>query len=144
MVYLGIFNFNLNIKLCRLIDAYEKKIELVFFHCVVEYPAKDGQLAFLREMIKQNSYVVGYSDHTADFDTLRNAIIIGAKYVECHIDLPDCEGRENIGHCWTPWPGFASDFQKYESEIQFKILTPEKLNMRADPEDGKRPMKGAR
>ncbi len=115
--------------------------ELTLMHCISSYPAKNGQLLFLRKMIREG-WECGYSDHVVDYGTMVQAAIMGAEYIEFHLDLEDEKGFENIGHCWE-----GNHIKKVIEHIGFldkgwqdKIITDEQLMWKAD-KDGMRPGK---
>jgi sialic acid synthase SpsE len=114
--------------------------ELTFMHCVSEYPAKNAYLGFMLKMTKEG-WNVGYSDHTVDRVNIMRAAILGAKYIELHIDLDDKLGYENIGHCWGQNELKTVIEIANTIKMNDKIITDEMLKNKADPEDGMRPVK---
>lgn len=136
-----IHDLNEKIRVWRKKLSIPKK-EITYLHCVSEYPAKNGQLLFLREMIK-NFENVGYSDHTVDIATVYNAVIMGAKVIEVHLDLSDKAGIENVGHCWDPvsLQDMILRINHFDSELKCKTISNSAMMNIADPEDGMRPLK---
>lgn len=114
--------------------------ELTFLHCVSEYPAKDAYMGFMLKMVKEG-WNVGYSDHTVQYNSIYHAAILGAKYIEVHIDLDDKLGSENIGHCWDGDTLKATISNVNKISMEDKVITDEMLKNQADPGDGMRPLK---
>jgi len=109
---------------------------------VSQYPAHDAHMGFMREMVKEG-WPVGYSDHTTTPHAMIHAGILGAEYIEFHLDLDDRLGRENIGHCWEPKniKAVIESVNRLDDFFTEKVVTDEMLKNKADPEDGMRPIK---
>ena len=73
--------------------------EVDFLHCVSKYPAKLKDCNF--NIIKENSVINGWSDHTVFPTAIYTAIALGARVIEFHLDLNDKQGKE-WHHSWTP------------------------------------------
>jgi sialic acid synthase SpsE len=114
--------------------------ELTFLHCVSEYPAKDAYMGFMLKMVKEG-WNVGYSDHTVDHVNIMRAAILGAEYIEVHIDLDDKLGMENIGHCWTKKKLKTTITAINSMQLNDKVITDKMLKNKADPGDGMRPLR---
>lgn len=119
--------------------------KITFMHCVSEYPANDPHMGFMRKMV-QEGWPVGYSDHTVMPHAIIHAAILGAEYIEFHLDLEDGQGMENIGHCWKPKDikGIIESVNKLDEFFTDKEITQKMLMNKADPGDGMRPIKRLR
>lgn len=78
------------------------------FHCVSRYPIEPHRcqlvgISKLQWLRGGRSWSVGWSDHSADADVVKHAVMsYGADMVEMHFDL-DAHGAEfSGGHCWLP------------------------------------------
>ena len=127
-----------------------KKISLL--HCVSSYPAKIyscnlNSIDFLR---KKFNCEIGWSDHTVNQLLVYSAIKNHkASYVELHVDL-DGKGWENKSgkHCWLPnhinnLINYIKNEKKIDGQFKKNFSKDEKLErrLRADPDDGLRPIK---
>ena len=127
-----------------------KKISLM--HCVSSYPAEAtscnlNSINFLKKIFNCD---VGWSDHTVNplliYSAIKNH---NANYIELHVDL-DGKGWESMGgqHCWLPSQvknlmSYLSNEKKIDGIFGKKVSTNEKKErkLRADPDDGLRPLK---
>lgn len=132
------------------------QFDITLLHCVSRYPvaAQDCHLALIKTLSDSFGRPVGWSDHSADDEVVRRAVLRWrAPMVELHLDL-DGLGAEAAGrHCWTPHRlalliqglqrGADADGPALASRMPLDCELPE-LNWRADPADGLRPMRSAR
>ena len=76
----------------QLCNFLKKKIsidKIALLHCISSYPAldKDANLFFIRNLIKNFSSVIGFSDHTIGKVAPLIAATLGAKIIEKHFTL---------------------------------------------------------
>lgn len=79
------------------------KSQRIIFHCVPQYPANASICGLIRikDFVSVFNSPIGWSDHTSNPLVIIQAINLGAKFIECHVDLDDMEGNESrLGHCW--------------------------------------------
>ena len=127
-------------------DKAQENREVVFMHCVSNYPTRleDACMERVRDLEKTYSHVIkiGYSDHTKSGVALISAIMNGAEYLEIHCDLDDEQGAEyKHEHCWkmediASFNGFINDVN-IANKNTFK-LNKKQLWTRANPESGLR------
>jgi N-acetylneuraminate synthase len=133
-------------------DAGAKDVTLL--HCVSAYPtpAAEANLSAIDTIRTATGLPVGWSDHTRRPAVIERAVHHwNARAVEFHLDL-DGEGAEYAaGHCWLPEeiaPVIARIRESFIADGSgFKGPQPSELSdreWRADPSDGKRPLKHIR
>jgi sialic acid synthase SpsE len=129
-------------------------LEVILYHCVSDYPlsswnAKMADLVRLdvlaRKYQDKLNIRVGWSDHSRNVGVVLRSFAVFGSAVEVHVDLDDGLGAESRhGHCWniselmelgTALKGFHDCMGRGEP---VKIDSPD---LRADPEDGLRPLK---
>lgn len=127
--------------------------ELTLLHCVSKYPALPTDVN-LKSILALKSLCpkVGYSDHTCDRRVIYKVVYTyRVDMIELHFDLDNAGFESKYGHCWTPdqVESLFEDF-KVGSEadgVLRKEPSPgevDERNLRADPEDGLRPLRGYR
>ncbi len=123
------------------------KKSITLMHCVSKYPALPEECCLSRiEYLNINSPsgLTGWSDHTADGDTVLSAVMHGARVVEMHFDLEDGLGCEtSLGHCWKTekaWHTIQTikNLEKFSPGV---LDFMEERKWRRDPSDKLRPMK---
>jgi len=124
--------------------------DTVLLHCVSLYPTKAegadlNRISTYRAMFK---CMIGYSDHTAHPGVIYQAWKEGAHVIEMHVDLDDMLGCESIhGHCWSMTRAQEVITNIRTGELAMRSTFADiarRLDQRADPIDGLRPMMSAR
>jgi len=112
--------------------------KLTILHCVSEYPAEAHRVG-----LERLNQVRGYSDHTVSEGVIHRAVWeYGADPIELHFDLEDREGIETR-HSWNESKArrlMEALAEGYVATGRFGV-NPKERAWRADPEDGKRPLK---
>jgi N-acetylneuraminate synthase len=128
--------------------------DITVLHCVSAYPTppEEANLSAMEAIRQATGCKVGWSDHTRKPAVIERAVHRwGASAVEFHLDL-DGEGAEYAsGHCWLPGeiaPVIARIREGFKADgTGFKGPQPSELSdreWRADPSDGKRPLRHVR
>jgi len=127
-----------------------EKSKYYFMHCVSKYPTnyKEAAIKRMADLFilllrhRKEHLLIGYSDHTADIDVIREAINNYASCIELHFDLNDEKGCESgFGHCWTPVliDELYNKMEKVSYIVNGKFeLTKEQIKLRADKITGLR------
>lgn len=126
------------------------KNKYYFMHCISKYPTsyKEAAIKRMADLFifllrhRKEHLLIGYSDHTADIDVIREAINNYASCIELHFDLNDELGAESgFGHCWTPnlIDELYSKMEKVGDIVNGKFeLTENQIKLRADKNTGLR------
>ncbi len=123
-------------------------------HCVSVYPARPEEcnLKVISTLRRQLGCAAGWSDHSRDPAVLRRAIHRWqADMIEFHFDLDETGSEHGPGHCWLPGEiGPLIAEARLAGQIDGsgeKVPVDREQNerrWRADPGDGKRPLRAER
>lgn len=122
----------------------------ILMHCVGNYPTsyQDADLLKIKELDENFNCIIGYSDHTTNEGVIYKSIVLGAQYIEMHIDLIDMQGWESsIGHCWSLLRAKQVIHNIRDGEIASQAIINADNHLRqyrTDPKDGLRPLKEIR
>lgn len=133
--------------------AWPRKEDAIF-HCSALYPStiENCKIDFINKIYRLDQYSnIGYSDHTVEPAVLFRAIGLGANIIEMHFDLDGMQGAESkiANHCWSRalCKITISDLRKFNYLLKIDPIREDEredrknAHLRADPEDGMRPMK---
>lgn len=81
-------------------EVVKKDVDIVL-HCQSEYPTMKPELDTL-ELLLEQGYTAGYSDHTIGTGTAMTAIASGACFIECHLTLN--QNLPGPDHHWSKTP----------------------------------------
>ncbi len=144
----------------KAIGGYPTK-EVTVLQCTSSYPAPPSEVNLkametLRKRLAPYSetfnLAIGYSDHTVLPGVILKAVYrYNAKLVEFHFDLDGSGEEYKVGHCWLP-EQIKSVIQSVREAISAdgsgeKEPSPSETHereWRADPVDGRRPLKSIR
>jgi len=132
------------------------KLEDAIFHCYSTYPNKVKDI-YLPNLEDTNPWWpwrnIGWSDHSRNPLVIYTAVAKGFTLFECHFDMDSMTGNESIhGHCWGHHE-LATVIEQaniihqigqgdvYHFDFRADL---DKSYLRADPEDGMRPVKSSR
>lgn len=128
-------------------------LRVYLYHCVSEYPlspsrARIFNMVRLDDLARKFDHklhiTLGWSDHTRNVGVVCRSMATYGEVAEVHVDLNDGLGFETkYGHVWTIFDliDLASAIKGFHDCMDNSPDGLERPDLRADPEDGLRPLK---
>jgi len=128
-------------------------LAVILYHCVSDYPLaperarlyKMTHLDVLRIKYQDRLDIrLGWSDHSRNIGVVCRSMSPYGGVVELHLDLDDRQGVETqYGHVWTlgELQQLVMALQGYHDSMDRPREAEDRVDLRADPEDGLRPLK---
>ncbi len=114
-------------------------------HCVLNYPTKEenAEISFIKKLIKEFGYDVGYSDHTIpteDHDAQILAVLLGARVLEKHFTYDKSRPGNDHYHAFD-----VKDLSGFQKKLEkMRVLYGESENINSNVRNQERAIKNAR